>query len=89
MAARKNPAAVALGRRKSPAKAAAARINGAKGGRPVKPRACECQRWHEAYRYYLPAKHAPTGIPISEDGCAHFYDLAGAREAARERASQR
>lgn len=39
--ARKNPAAVALGRKggkvRSDAKAAAARANGAKGGRPPKP----------------------------------------------------
>jgi hypothetical protein len=32
----KNPAAVALGRMKSPAKAAASRANGKKGGRPKK-----------------------------------------------------
>jgi hypothetical protein len=42
MSARKNPAAVALGRRggntKSDAKAAAARENGKKGGRPRKKR---------------------------------------------------
>lgn len=40
---RKNSAAVALGKRggksKSPAKSAASRSNGAKGGRPRKPRA--------------------------------------------------
>ena len=34
--ARKNPAAVALGKMKSPKKAAAARENGKKGGRPRK-----------------------------------------------------
>lgn len=34
-AKRKNPHAVALGKRKSPAKAEASRANGAKGGRPV------------------------------------------------------
>jgi hypothetical protein len=37
MAARKNAAAVALGRRTSPAKAAAARANGTRGGRPRLP----------------------------------------------------
>jgi hypothetical protein len=36
MAKRKNPAAVALGRIKSKRKAAAARENGKKGGRPKK-----------------------------------------------------
>jgi hypothetical protein len=47
MAKRKNPAAVALGRKggkkKSTAKAAAAKVNGAKGGRP-RIRCAGCHR---------------------------------------------
>ena len=85
---RKNPAAVALGRKggkaNTEAQDAARRSNGARGGRPVKPLPCECQRHAEGWRYYLPARH-DGGSPMAEDACAHFRDLAAAREAARQR----
>jgi len=52
MAPHKNPAAVALGRlggrAATPAKASAARANGAKGGRPRRSDACEQIAGHQA-----------------------------------------
>jgi hypothetical protein len=75
MARRKNPAAVALGRRKSPLKAETARENGKRGGRP--PKAAP----------EMPPVDAPCHAGIcSQDECAHCLRIAEIRrEMTRDR----
>ena len=37
----------------------------------------------QGYRWYIQRIHPPTGIPMVEDQCRHYYSLAQAREAVR------
>ena len=70
---RRNPAAVALGRLggrasakvQTRAKARAARINGAKGGRPRSPRCVNCGRTHSQHTHTV-RDRCPTYVEPTE-----------------------
>lgn len=75
---RKNPAAVAMGRLKSPAKAAASRTNGAKGGRPAHRWAVIYARTPEGRRVWF-AFDRDTARRVSCDSYAAARALVQAR----------